>query len=79
MVAPKEVSQAIHLGHLPPQEQLHLSVSLPYAHPVELQNFVDSVSDPKSPNYRQFIKPEEIGVRFGLPMTVIQKTVLPMP
>lgn len=30
-----------------------------------MQVFVNSVSDPKSPNYRKFISPKEIGARFG--------------
>jgi len=31
-----------------------------------MKAFVDGVSDPKSPHYRQFITPEEAGQRFGI-------------
>ena len=40
-----------------------------------MQTFVDSVSDPKSPNYRQFISPEEVGQRFGLQPSQVRKVV----
>jgi len=52
---------------------LHLAVSLPYGDPVGMQRFVNTVSNPKSPNYRHFIGPEEVGARFGLPASAIQK------
>ena len=44
-------------------------MSLPFARPEEMQAFVDSVSDPKSPSYRRFLTPEAIGERFGLPQS----------
>ena len=52
---------------------LHLSISLPYARPAEMQRFVDSVSDPKSPSYGKFITPEEVGERFGLLETQVDR------
>ena len=37
--------------------------------PEEMQAFADSVSNPNSQNYRQFLSPEEIGERFGPPQS----------
>ncbi|AIE84268.1 S53 family peptidase [Fimbriimonas ginsengisoli] len=59
-------------GHIDPNQVLHLSISLPPANPTGLQALADSVSDPKSPNYRHFVTPAEIGQRFGQPATRIQ-------
>jgi hypothetical protein len=42
-----------------------LAIGLQPARPDALQAFCDSVSNPKSPNYRNFITPEEVGIRFG--------------
>jgi subtilase family serine protease len=53
------------VGPADPSEILHLSISLAPRFPVELQAFADSVSDPKSPNYRQFMTPEQVGETFG--------------
>ena len=52
---------------------LHISLALPYRDPQGMQSFVDAVSDPKSPNYRKFITPEQVGARFGLPTSSVQK------
>ena len=52
---------------------LSISLCLPFADPVGMQKFVDSVSNPKSPNYRQFITPEEVGRRFGQSMATVQR------
>ena len=51
---------------------MHVSVSLPPADIAALERFADSVSDPKDPNFRQFITPEEVGARFGLPAERVQ-------
>jgi len=45
---------------------------MPYADQAEMESFVDSVSDPKNPNYRRFLTPQEIGARFGLPLSAVQ-------
>ncbi len=61
------LQRAHDVGAADPSQLLDITVSLPYAHPAEMQAFVDSVSDPKSPNYRHFLSPEEIGEQFGAP------------
>jgi subtilase family serine protease len=52
-----------------------MAVSMPYADAAGMQAFVDSVSDPASPSYRQFLTPEQIGARFGLPDNQVQAVV----
>lgn len=63
---PGAVHRSLRVGATDPNRTLHLAVSLPVGDPLGLQAFVDSVSEPKSANYRQFITPEEVGARFGL-------------
>lgn len=46
-------------------EQVSISVGLNLQDAAGLQKFVDGVSNPISPTYRQFISPEEVGQRFG--------------
>jgi subtilase family serine protease len=69
---PAVVGRSFNLGHANPSQRLHIAVSMPYAKPDEVQAFADSVSDPNSPNYRQFITPEEVGRRFGLSSTKVK-------
>jgi subtilase family serine protease len=63
---PKEIRMAVNIGPKSPTDILHLSIGLACRDPHGLQSFVDSVSDPKSPNYRHFISPQEVGSRFGI-------------
>lgn len=53
------------LGRLNPSQAMLVVVSLNFARPQEAQAYADSVSDPDSPIYRQFLTPEQIGDRFG--------------
>lgn len=53
------------LGAAPRAEILYLAVSLHPRFPTELKAFCDSVSDPKSPDYRRFMTPEQVGESFG--------------
>lgn len=69
---PAVVQRSELMGRADPKQTLHVSVSLPYADAAGMQSFVDSVSDPKSVNYRNFITPEEVGARFGLPLADVQ-------
>jgi subtilase family serine protease len=61
------LQRATDVGPTDPNQALSICVNFPFARPQEMQAFVDSVSDPKSPKYRQFASPEEIGERFGQP------------
>ena len=69
---PKEALAATPLGPKPETDVLHITVALPYRDPAGVRAFVNSVSDPSSPHYRQFITPDQVGVRFGLPATQVQ-------
>ena len=72
---PDVVLRSADLGIANPDLVLHVAVSLPYADPAGMAAFVDSVSDPKSPNYRHFLTPEEVGARFGLSEQQVQSVV----
>jgi len=63
---PRASLGATSLGVKPSSDVLHLAVSLNFRDPIGAQQFADSVSDPKSSNYRHFISPVEVGRRFGL-------------
>lgn len=65
--------QSFRLGHVDTSKVLHIAVSLPYRNQEAVEAYADSVSDPKSPNYRKFLKPEEVGRRFGLSSTQVQE------
>lgn len=66
MQPPKGILGAKYIGDASKSQVMHLSVCLPYRDSVAVQNFVEAVSNPKSPQYRQFIAPEVVGERFGL-------------
>ena len=59
------VGRSLPLGHADPARLLHLVVCLRFRDAGAAQAFADSVSDPSSPNYGQFIGPEDVGALFG--------------
>src|SRR5579862_6236839 len=69
---PAAVQRSTGLGHMSPSQVLHVAISMPYADQAGIESYADSVSDPKSPNYRQFLTPEEVGARYGLPLSAVQ-------
>jgi len=60
-------------AHADPQQKLHINVSLKSPNSEGLKEFVEDVSNPRSPHYRGFLTPEEIGARFGQPGTTVRK------
>jgi subtilase family serine protease len=66
------LQRATDAGPADPNQALAICVDLPFARPQEMQAFVNSVNDPKSPNYRHFKSPEEIGEQFGLPTSRLE-------
>lgn len=70
-----ELQRATDVGPAPADLALNLTVSMPYGKPAEVQAFVDAVSDPRSPEYRKFISPEEVGERFGLSAGQVEQVV----
>jgi subtilase family serine protease len=67
--------KAFNFGAAPSNQILHLTVSLPYGDPDGIQAYADSVSDPKSSTYRQFLTPEAIGRKFGISTTRVRAVV----
>ncbi|MBI3721295.1 MAG: hypothetical protein HY248_01975, partial [Fimbriimonas ginsengisoli] len=67
------LARATDVGPANPDQPLSLCVSMPFARPEALQQFVDAVSNPNSAIYRHFITPEEVGERFGLPMDQVNQ------
>lgn len=72
---PAAIQRSLLLGHSDPNRILHLAVSLPYGNAAGMQAFVDSVSDPKSGNYRHFMSPQEVGIEFGVSTAAVQNVV----
>ena len=53
------------IGRLAATNELWLAIGLPLRDQAALENFVAQVSDPASPNFRHFLKREELTARFG--------------
>jgi hypothetical protein len=62
---PKIISSLTAKGLLPATNQLHLAIGLPLRDAAGLDDFLAQVSDPASPNFRQYLSPEEFTARFG--------------
>ncbi len=70
---PVGLLNSISFGAKPSTDKLNLSLSLKPKDSTGFQQFVDSVSDPVSPKYHHFLKPEEVGSRFGVSNQDLQK------
>ena len=57
--------QAQLIGRLPASQTLRFDVVLALRHEPELDNFLEELYDPTSPNYRQFVTVKEFTERFG--------------
>ena len=62
---PKVLSSLAPIGRLAATNELWLAIGLPLRDRAGLENFVAQVSDPSSPNFRQFLTREELTARFG--------------
>ena len=69
------LQRAKDVGPADATQMLDVAVSLPFAQPAAAQAFADAVSNPNSPDYRQFISPEDVGARFGQPLARVQQIV----
>src|SRR4029079_9476918 len=67
------LDRATDVGPTQADRKLYLCVALPYAQPEAMERFVESVSDPRSPSYGKFLTPEEVGERFGLPQSQVDR------
>ena len=52
-------------GQLPATQQLRLALSLPLRHRADLTNLLQRLYDPASPDFHQFLTPEQFAERFG--------------
>lgn len=52
-------------GRLPQSQVLQLDLVLPLRDPAGLQSFLSDIYNPSSPNFRQFLTPQEFTARFG--------------
>jgi hypothetical protein len=62
---PSVVSNLTAKGLLPATNQLNLAIGLPLRDVPGLDAFLAQLYDPASPNFRQFLTPEEFTARFG--------------
>jgi len=67
--------QAQLLGPLPAEHRLHLSIVLPLRNQTDLNDLLDQLYSPHSPNYRQFLSVAEFTERFGPTAADYQKVV----
>jgi len=62
---PAAINRSFHLSPTPKDTPLHLAISLKFGDSAGMEKFAESVSDPKSPDYRKFLTPRQVGERFG--------------
>ena len=62
---PNVISSLTPKGRLAATNQLWLAIGLPLRDAAGLDSYLAQVYDPASPNFRQFLTPEEFTVRFG--------------
>ena len=72
---PAAVSRLQATGLLPATNQLRLAIGLPLRNPAGLEDFLRQVYDPLSPNYRQYLTPEQFTEKFGPTAQNYQKVV----
>src|SRR5947209_1700906 len=65
IAGPAAASSGRVIGALPAGTRLRLAVVLKAPHPAALAAFARAVSDPSSPEYRDYLTPGEFGARFG--------------
>src|ERR1039458_386745 len=62
---PAAVARLAPAGSLPASQRLNLAIGLPLRNTEALTNLLHELYDPASPNYRQFLTPEQFAARFG--------------
>jgi len=53
------------LGRVPSSTRLHLAFGLPLRNRDELTNLIQRISDPKNPEFRRYLTPEQFTEKFG--------------
>jgi len=69
---PSVVGRSMLAGHANPNQLLHLAITFQFADPVGMQNYADAVSNPHSRYFRQYLTPEQVGEKFGQPLSQLQ-------
>ncbi len=72
---PPVVTRSVRTSVASPTQSLNLVISLPPTSLAAMTALADSVSDPKSPSYRHFLTPAQVGAQFGQPTTKVQQVV----
>jgi subtilase family serine protease len=72
---PKVVAQLQSVGQLPASQRLNLAIGLPLQNPAALDVFLQQLYDPASPNYHQYLTPEQFAEKFGPTEQDYQKVV----
>jgi subtilase family serine protease len=62
---PAVVASLKPIGDLPATNRLRLAISLPLRHQDALNRLLRDLSDPSSPRYRRFLKPDQFATQFG--------------
>ncbi|HTB79825.1 MAG TPA: putative Ig domain-containing protein [Opitutaceae bacterium] len=62
---PAILSQLKPIGPLDKTQELNLAISLPVRNQAGLAQFLQQISDPKSPNYRHYLTPAQFTAQFG--------------
>lgn len=65
MTVPSVIAKSTLKSHTASTTPVHLTISLQFPNAPAVKTFADSVSNPKSPTYRQFLTPEQFGAKFG--------------
>jgi hypothetical protein len=63
------------VGPVPPSTSMHVSIGLPGINPTQIQAAVQSVSDPTSSQYRQYLAPADFANDFGATASDYNKVV----
>ena len=62
---PAALARSQPIRRLPATNQLRLAIGLPLRDPAGLQTLLAQLYDPASPNFRQYLTPEEFTARFA--------------
>ena len=67
--------RAVPVGYLPSNQELNLVIHLPVRNQEELTSLIDRLSDPDSPDYRQWLSVAQFTERFGRTEAEYQKVL----
>jgi len=62
---PAAIARLRPVSRLDGRQTMHLAIGIPLPNQDKLNAFIDSLQDPTSPNYHQFLTPEEFAEKFG--------------